>query len=80
MPGADLAALFRGGVADGVSGRSAFLQVRARPGFFSSFIFVAALLVISFVDLDVRIVPDVISLPGIVLACCFPLLGYYVVH
>jgi leader peptidase (prepilin peptidase)/N-methyltransferase len=34
-------------------------------GFFVSFVFVAALIVISFVDLDVRIVPDVISLPGI---------------
>ena len=33
--------------------------------FFVAFIFVAALIVISFVDLDVRIVPDVISLPGI---------------
>jgi leader peptidase (prepilin peptidase)/N-methyltransferase len=33
--------------------------------FFVSFVFVAALVVISFVDLDVRIVPDVISLPGI---------------
>ncbi|TMA10903.1 MAG: prepilin peptidase [Deltaproteobacteria bacterium] len=33
--------------------------------FFVNFVFVAALVVISFVDLDVRIVPDVISLPGI---------------
>jgi leader peptidase (prepilin peptidase)/N-methyltransferase len=34
--------------------------------FFVYFLFVAALMVISFIDLDVRIVPDVISLPGIV--------------
>lgn len=33
--------------------------------FFVNFILVAALIVITFVDLDVRIVPDVISLPGI---------------
>ncbi|MGH7774490.1 MAG: prepilin peptidase [Candidatus Binatia bacterium] len=33
--------------------------------FFVNFIFVAALVVIAFIDLDVRIVPDVISLPGI---------------
>lgn len=33
--------------------------------FFIGFVFVAALLVISFIDLDARIVPDVISLPGI---------------
>ncbi len=33
--------------------------------FFVNFVFVAALIVISFIDLHVRIVPDVISLPGI---------------
>jgi len=33
--------------------------------FLVAFIFVAALIVVSFIDLDVRIVPDVISLPGI---------------
>jgi leader peptidase (prepilin peptidase)/N-methyltransferase len=33
--------------------------------FFAGFVFVAAMIVISFIDLDVRIVPDVISLPGI---------------
>ena len=33
--------------------------------FFVYFVLVAALIVITFVDLDVRIVPDVISLPGI---------------
>lgn len=45
--------------------------------FFIAFIFVAALIVISFVDLDVRIVPDVISLPGIVAGLLFSLLGYF---
>lgn len=33
--------------------------------FVVEFVFVAALLVIAFVDLDVRIVPDIISVPGI---------------
>ncbi|MFQ5902196.1 MAG: prepilin peptidase [Candidatus Binatia bacterium] len=33
--------------------------------FFVNFVFIAALMVITFIDLDVRIVPDVISLPGI---------------
>lgn len=33
--------------------------------FFVNFVLLAALVVITFVDLDVRIVPDVISLPGI---------------
>ena len=35
--------------------------------FFLSFVFVAGLIVITFIDLEVRIVPDVISLPGIVI-------------
>jgi len=57
-----------------------FYKFGLGPAFFSNFIFVAALLVISFIDLDVRIVPDVISLPGIVLGLLFSLLGFYVVH
>ena len=46
--------------------------------FFVSFVFVAALIVISFIDLDVRIVPDVISLPGILLGLIFSAFGYFV--
>ena len=57
-----------------------FYKFGLGPAFFSSFILVAALLVISFIDLDVRIVPDVISLPGIVLGLLFSVLGYYVVY
>ena len=34
---------------------------------------------ISFIDLDVRIVPDVISLPGIVLGFGFSIVGYFTV-
>lgn len=45
--------------------------------FFAAFIFVAALIVISFVDLDVRIVPDVISLPGIAAGLLFSLAAKY---
>ena len=37
------------------------------PPFFVYAIFAAALVVVSFVDLDIQIIPDVISLPGIVL-------------
>jgi leader peptidase (prepilin peptidase) / N-methyltransferase len=43
------------------------------------FVFVAALIVISFIDLDVRIVPDVISLPGIIAGLVFSVVGRYVV-
>ena len=48
--------------------------------FLVSFIFVAALIVISFIDLDVRIVPDVISLPGIVAGLLFSVVARYVIH
>ena len=46
--------------------------------FFVSFVFVGALIVISFIDLDVRIVPDVISLPGILLGLGLSVAGYFV--
>ena len=48
--------------------------------FLVSFIFVAALIVISFIDLDVRIVPDVISLPGIVAGLVFSVVARYVIN
>jgi leader peptidase (prepilin peptidase)/N-methyltransferase len=48
--------------------------------FLVSFVFVAALIVISFIDLDVRIVPDVISLPGIVAGLLFSVLGRYLIN
>jgi leader peptidase (prepilin peptidase)/N-methyltransferase len=48
--------------------------------FFSALVFVAGLIVISFVDMDVRIVPDVISLPGIIIGLLFSLLRYTVFH
>jgi len=47
--------------------------------FLVGFVFVAALIAISFIDLDVRIVPDVISLPGIVLGLLVSLGGYFFV-
>lgn len=48
--------------------------------FFASFIFVAALIVISFIDLDVRLVPDVISLPGIVAGLLLSVVARYLVN
>lgn len=44
--------------------------------FFVNFLLVAALIVITFVDLDVRIVPDVISLPGIGLGILASIIQY----
>jgi len=46
--------------------------------FFVDFSFVAALIVITFIDLDVRIVPDVISLPGIVLGLLFAIVNRHI--
>jgi len=45
--------------------------------FFVGFVFVAAMIVISVIDLDVRIVPDVISLPGIVSGFVFSAIGFF---
>jgi leader peptidase (prepilin peptidase)/N-methyltransferase len=56
-----------------------FYKFGLGPAFLTSFIFVAALIVISFIDLDVMIIPDVISLPGIVLGLVFSLAGRYVI-
>ena len=47
--------------------------------FFVGFVFVASLVVISFIDLDVRIVPDVISLPGIVCGLLLSIIGYFLI-
>ena len=56
-----------------------FYQFGLGLAFFVGFVFVAALIVISFIDLDVRIVPDVISLPGIVVGFLFSVLGHYLI-
>jgi leader peptidase (prepilin peptidase) / N-methyltransferase len=48
--------------------------------FIASFVLIAALIVISFIDLDVRIVPDVISLPGIVIGLLFSVIGRFVLN
>jgi leader peptidase (prepilin peptidase)/N-methyltransferase len=47
--------------------------------FFVSFVLVGALIVISFIDLDVRIVPDVISLPVIIVGLALSVAGYFLV-
>ncbi len=53
---------------------------RISPRYFVvSFAFVGALIVISFIDLDVRIVPDVISLPGIIVGLALSVAGYFLV-
>ncbi len=52
-----------------------FLRSGLSPQFFSLLAFSAALLVITFIDLDHRIIPDVISLPGIAIGFLLALIG-----
>ncbi len=57
-----------------------FMKIHHLPTFFVLFLFCSALVVITFIDLEHQIIPDVISLPGIVIgfACSFflPWLGW----
>jgi len=57
-----------------------YSQFNLGLAFFASFIFVAALIVVSFVDLDVRIIPNEISLPGIVLGLLFSIVARYLIE
>jgi len=52
-----------------------FLKFGFSPTFFSFLIFSAALIVITFIDLDHRVIPDIISLPGIAIGFLLALLG-----
>lgn len=52
-----------------------FLRLGLSPLFFALLAFSAALLVITFIDIDHRIIPDVISLPGIVIGVILALAG-----
>jgi leader peptidase (prepilin peptidase)/N-methyltransferase len=44
-----------------------FSRFGLNPAFFVYSFFIALLIIITFIDLDIQIIPDVISLPGIVL-------------
>ena len=57
-----------------------FYQFGFGLAFMLGFVFIAALIVISFIDLDVRIVPDVISLPGIVVGLLLSIIGHYLLR
>lgn len=52
-----------------------FLRLGPTLAFAGYFAFAAALVVITFIDLDHRIIPDVISLPGIVIGLAFALVS-----
>lgn len=63
----------------GVMAVALYFQFGLSLAFFTAFTLVAALIVISFIDLDVRIVPDVISLPGIAVGVLFSVVAKYLV-
>jgi len=44
-----------------------FLKFGLTPSFFYWFVFIAVLITISFIDFDHQIIPDIISLPGIII-------------
>jgi leader peptidase (prepilin peptidase)/N-methyltransferase len=52
-----------------------FLRFGLSLSFFSFFAFVAAMVVITFIDLDHRIIPDVISLPGMAIGAMLATFG-----
>jgi leader peptidase (prepilin peptidase) / N-methyltransferase len=53
-----------------------FLRFGLTPAFFIYLVFAAAMVVISFIDLELQIIPDVISLPGIAVGLLASLLHY----
>jgi leader peptidase (prepilin peptidase)/N-methyltransferase len=66
-------------VLTGFMAAALYFQFGLGLAFFTAFTLVAALIVISFIDLDFRIVPDVISLPGIVVGVLFSVVAKYFV-
>jgi leader peptidase (prepilin peptidase)/N-methyltransferase len=60
----------------GVMGVLLLLRFEPSPRLAVYAVFVAALIVISFIDLDHQIIPDVISLPGIVIGLLVSAAGY----
>jgi leader peptidase (prepilin peptidase)/N-methyltransferase len=61
-------------ITTGLLSAALFVRYAVSPQYFLLLSFCAALIVISFVDLDHQIIPDVISLPGIVLGFAVSLL------
>ncbi|MBT1076606.1 prepilin peptidase [Geobacter grbiciae] len=65
---------------NGLLSLALFLKFGPSPTFLVLFVFCSALVAVTFIDLDHQIIPDVISLPGIVVgfACSFalPWLGW----
>ena len=55
-----------------------FFKYRLSFEYFALLLFADSLLVISFIDLRYKIIPDIISLPGIPLGFIFAVISYYV--
>jgi leader peptidase (prepilin peptidase)/N-methyltransferase len=63
----------------GSFGTLLYYQLGLGLAFFVAFVFVAALIVISFIDLELRIIPDAISLPGIAAGLLFSIAAKYLI-
>ena len=60
----------------GLLSMALFMKFGPTPQYPLLFLYCAALLVISFIDLEHQIIPDIISLPGILLGFAFSILGF----
>jgi leader peptidase (prepilin peptidase)/N-methyltransferase len=65
-------------VITGVMTAALYFRFGLTLAFVTTFIFVTALIVVSFIDLEHRIVPDVISLPGILVGALIAIAAKYV--
>jgi len=66
-------------VVEGITGLlslALFYKFGVSPQYFLFLAFSASLVVITFIDLQHKIIPDVISLPGILVGLCFSVLGF----
>ena len=66
-------------VVEGITGLlslALFYKFGVSPQYFLFLAFSASLVVITFIDLQHKIIPDVISLPGILVGLCFSILGF----
>jgi leader peptidase (prepilin peptidase)/N-methyltransferase len=66
-------------VLTGFMATALYYQFGLSLAFVVGFMFIAALIVISFIDLDVRIVPDMISLPGVSIGILVSIIATYVI-
>ena len=60
----------------GLLSMALFLRYQLSPEYFLNLVFLLSLVVISFIDLDHKIIPDVLSLPGILIGLAASIFGF----